>query len=966
MKAQFLKAGGALNEEHFYKMYPTEEHFFQAHPHMRQMQKGGKTTLGTYGAAAAKAVPGMFDIMSNVLPINTLVKTASGESDYNMNNFVGNWGKDIQNSWNRYGVTDEEAQQGSTPLGFANNMASVALDFMPYDQIGKSIFKGGQKILKEGIPKIKMGPYTDEQRAAWYAESLARQKYINELTAKNKAFEDALRARVKASTPKVIPLREPIKMNPGVELNPGVPLNNAIPFNGGIGLNSELQKSNFFTNFKNYLKATKRPGEKSSWISNGMDGNRRIYTGSDKYGGDIYEYGGSSAPTAAQFFKEGFAPNVDYFKTGGENFDGQTQEGFLDLRKQGLMKFIQSKTMNAIQNEEAQSIDQQMQSPQMQNGGIPPDYGYKSADTQMAMYDNAIAKFSNPNAMNNLGMATSDLMGTAQEYNKFNVTQTPGYNQARYGGLPTFQTAGGPQIGADGKIINPNTTHANSGQGMASDGNPIMSDQRSKEIANETPEEKMRKRADFEKFFGEMMRNYASQDQGDGQGMGYGTMPKGYNYGYGNQYFPMNQRRQDTWSGDLSGMKNMDWKNTQLASIKNEEMGPIKRFTHMFAKDSKTGKRNWHLGSEKEFEMTFRTRRNPVTGEIEKTPVQQQSESNSNVPLNQRPNANQQIYDQMDPMKIMGIDPNKQVTPGTQTQNAPTGQTMDWKKQAMMNPMLNKFINSPTVNTTPGSQLNFQTPGANNLYQTNASATEDYGHNLSPDTQTQSNIIMTPQQEAMLKYGTGLPSRFNKYGGSLPKAQSGMAGIFQQQQYDPFNLKGSGFDNPNNTRNQKLYDPEMEGPIQKLDPRKATSVNSGINDPHDIPDYTDTTIRKETNTSYDPEALVNWGMAGVEGLTNFFNRDERKSAEHNQFAMTTADKRFKTFPSGNKGNYGVNDGLFRVDQHTGVENTGFGVPQYGTAKYGGDAQYNLEDEVEMTPAEIKAFLKAGGRIEFVK
>lgn len=41
MKAQFLKIAGVKSEREFYKKYPTEEAFFEAHPEAQMMAMGG-------------------------------------------------------------------------------------------------------------------------------------------------------------------------------------------------------------------------------------------------------------------------------------------------------------------------------------------------------------------------------------------------------------------------------------------------------------------------------------------------------------------------------------------------------------------------------------------------------------------------------------------------------------------------------------------------------------------------------------------------------------------------------------------------------------------------------------------------------------------------------------------------------------------------------------------------------------
>ena len=46
MKAQILKIAGVKSEQEFYKKYPTEEAFFQAHPEAQMMKKGGSTYSG--------------------------------------------------------------------------------------------------------------------------------------------------------------------------------------------------------------------------------------------------------------------------------------------------------------------------------------------------------------------------------------------------------------------------------------------------------------------------------------------------------------------------------------------------------------------------------------------------------------------------------------------------------------------------------------------------------------------------------------------------------------------------------------------------------------------------------------------------------------------------------------------------------------------------------------------------------
>lgn len=687
---------------------------------------------------------------------------------------------------------------------------------------------------------------------------------------------------------------------------------------------------------------------------------------------------------------------------GGEHFDGITSDDILAKRKATIMNFIKSNTMNNLADQEAEQTFMQI------GGGMTmTDYGY-NPNKKIDMYGQAADRLNNPNVMNNFSNATANLGTTAQDYMDFNVAQ------AAYG-LEMFQNAGtvGPQIGPDGKIINANTTHANSGQGMASDGN----------ATDQTTQKKQ-----WEEWYNEKMKSQPQQ-----QGYTYGSN-MAYNPQMGMNYFPMNYGYQSKWSGDLEGMKNMDWKNTKLHGMAIEkEYGMGDRFLGMFRGKNADGSKKHTFGSKKDrFEFTFRTYKDPVTGEIK----QIQSKGPGTLSIDPKLN----IDNRDDQMKM--VDPNQKYPKmninqirnnyeKSQMNSIPEhlqgrgSSPMDWgsrgvfgtDSQYQLDLRKDEFMNNQqprNISLSPeqqdyennrispqiqgrsiqpfigpqGQMQGYKTPGfmdnwrhkrnINNMFQDrrNYQNLQNQIQFTSPRISNEDSMRESQDLERQMQFDQSFRPQDNTlmlYGGNF--FQSG-------GQPDPFKLRDIPDFNMNNTINPFIQgqnanpgDPDYNPTekymdwgsrqdytaMPKLDPRKATSVDpmAGPKDEQGNA-YTDTKITGEMKRKYDPEAMVNWAINGaIPALTNFANRPERMAMERKQMAMTTADNNFITSPSGNRGDYDQ-FGNFRPDQHVEKRNTGFGIPQY-TAKFG----YEVDQEYDMTPDELQQFMAAGGQVELM-
>lgn len=126
---------------------------------------------------------------------------------------------------------------------------------------------------------------------------------------------------------------------------------------------------------------------------------------------------------------------------------------------------------------------------------------------------------------------------------------------------------------------------------------------------------------------------------------------------------------------------------------------------------------------------------------------------------------------------------------------------------------------------------------------------------------------------------------------------------------------------------------------------------------------------------YDQEAGVNWGIAGANALGSVFDFKNNQQELQKYKSLQGADAQFYAAGAGNRGDYDVNSGMFRPNQHVPVQNPGYnsgniGSPymsQYGSFMQDGGTPGNYDegDEAYMSQDEIDEFLRNGGQIDYL-
>lgn len=110
--------------------------------------------------------------------------------------------------------------------------------------------------------------------------------------------------------------------------------------------------------------------------------------------------------------------------------------------------------------------------------------------------------------------------------------------------------------------------------------------------------------------------------------------------------------------------------------------------------------------------------------------------------------------------------------------------------------------------------------------------------------------------------------------------------------------------------------------------------------------------------SMEPEA--NWGIAGMNAISSFFELAQAKKNEDKFKTMQGADNQFSVTPGNNRGDYDQ-FGNFRPNNKVPVQ---FAGQNFGYA--GSQYRYQSGGEYYMTDDEINSFRDAGGDIEFLE
>ena len=118
-------------------------------------------------------------------------------------------------------------------------------------------------------------------------------------------------------------------------------------------------------------------------------------------------------------------------------------------------------------------------------------------------------------------------------------------------------------------------------------------------------------------------------------------------------------------------------------------------------------------------------------------------------------------------------------------------------------------------------------------------------------------------------------------------------------------------------------------------------------------------ITQKFKNKWDPEAAVNWGLAGTNALASFFEQGQARKNEEKWKSMQGADNQFYSQPAGNRGDYDQ-FGNLRPDQKVPVQFAGMNAGQMGS-----NYQFQEGGEYYMTDDEINAIMQAGGEIDFL-
>lgn len=124
---------------------------------------------------------------------------------------------------------------------------------------------------------------------------------------------------------------------------------------------------------------------------------------------------------------------------------------------------------------------------------------------------------------------------------------------------------------------------------------------------------------------------------------------------------------------------------------------------------------------------------------------------------------------------------------------------------------------------------------------------------------------------------------------------------------------------------------------------------------------------KTTSFSINGEDTANMIITGVNAFSSLLEKGENNRRQNELSKLTNADAIFATKPAGSasRGDYDTNSGMFRPDKMIPIQFQGYNTGRVGSSSYKGGGEYKAGQEVEMSDAEIKQFLAAGGQIKYL-
>jgi hypothetical protein len=279
-------------------------------------------------------------------------------------------------------------------------------------------------------------------------------------------------------------------------------------------------------------------------------------------------------------------------------------------------------------------------------------------------------------------------------------------------------------------------------------------------------------------------------------------------------------------------------------------------------------------------------------------------------------------------------------------------QQLQWRDRSQDSPIqnMNELIN-PIVNRFDNDgQPNF----GDNAYSESGVPTE-WTQRSNADKLLQSQY--NAQQNAIAKakaMGLGQFVYKQMGGNSLPKAQYGPLN------YDPNAPMQNSYEvTPEmqwqSTANQIAFQPDNSEQQYEGDNPLGLDLSSQAYQPkrQDIGDDS-----PEEQFRFNGEAAANYEMAGINKLSEYLERKQRKPYEDKLKQRQNADAVFTPLGANmnSRGDYDVNSGMFRPDQMVPIQNRGY-------AKFGGG--YQSGGEYFLDDNEIQQILDAGGQVEYL-
>lgn len=144
------------------------------------------------------------------------------------------------------------------------------------------------------------------------------------------------------------------------------------------------------------------------------------------------------------------------------------------------------------------------------------------------------------------------------------------------------------------------------------------------------------------------------------------------------------------------------------------------------------------------------------------------------------------------------------------------------------------------------------------------------------------------------------------------------------------------------------------GILKDVDYEQILNIGQGIEDP-----YATTEIEQTVHNPFNVSDYADWGLAAMSGISSIGEALEARKLQKQINERMTGDALTPSF-QGSRGTWTTNQGYFRPDQHVPIQFKGFNA-----GRIGGGAQYKEGGEYEMTDAEIKEFIKKGGKVEYL-